>query len=145
MRTSVKNKQKMYYALLDNEIPVYERDAEGNIIYYTDADGNKIPLEAGETELGYSEPIEFFGNIALSGGESEAVEYGIDVSAYDAALIVDKNAIPLSETSLIWFESEIGYKDTDKTVVDPNSADYKVLEVKPSLNVSKYILGKMNK
>lgn len=145
MRTLAKNKQKMYYALLNNEIPVYERDADGNIIYYTDADGNKIPLETGETELGYSEPVEFFGNIALSGGESEAVEYGIDVSAYDATLIVDKNAIPLTETSLIWFESEVGYKDTDKTIVDQNSADYKVLEVKPSLNVSKYILGKMNK
>lgn len=145
MRTLEKNKQKMYYALLDNEVPVYERDADGNIIYYTDADGNKIPLETGETELGYSEPVEFFGNIALSGGESEAVEFGIDVSAYDATLIVDKNALTLSETSLIWFESAVGYKDTDKTIVDPNSADYKVLEVKTSLNVSKYILGKMNK
>ena len=145
MRAPAKNKQKMYYALLDREMPVYERDAEGNIIYYTDADGNKIPLETGETELGYSEPIEFFGNIALSGGESEVVEYGIDVSAYDATLIVDKNAIPLTETSLIWFESEVCYKDTGKTIVDPNSADYKVLEVKPSLNVSKYILGKIVK
>lgn len=145
MRTLAKNKQKMYYALLDREMPVYERDADGNIIYYTDADGNKIPLETGETELGYSKPIEFFANIALSGGESEVVEYGIDVSAYDATLIVDKNAIPLTETSLIWFESEVSYKDTDKTIVDPNSADYKVLEVKPSLNVSKYILGKIVK
>lgn len=145
MRTLAKNKQKMYYALLDREMPVYERDADGNIIYYTDADGNKIPLETGETELGYSELVEFFGNIAMSGGESEAVEYGIDVSAYDATLIVDKNAIPISETSLIWLESSVGYKDTDKTIIDQNSADYKVLEVKPSLNVSKYILGKMNK
>lgn len=142
MRMQTKNKQKMYYALLDKEIPIYERDSNGNIIYYTDADGNKIPLEKGEHELGYSEPIEFFGNIALSGGESKEVEYGIDVSAYDATLIVDKNAIPLSETSLIWFESAVGHKDTDKTIVDPNSADYKVLEVKHSLNVSKYILGK---
>lgn len=145
MRTLAKNKQKMYYALLDKEVPIYERDTDGNIIYYTGADGNKIPLETGETELGYSEPVEFFGNIALSGGESEAVEYGIDVSAYDATLIVDKNTIPLTETSLIWFESAVGYKDTDKTIIDPNSADYKVLEVKPSLNVSKYILGKLVK
>lgn len=145
MRTLLKNKQKMYYALLDKEVTIYERDADGNIIYYTDADGNKILLETGETELGYSEPVEFFGNIALSGGESEAVEYGIDVSAYDATLIVDKNTIPLTETSLIWFESEVCYKDTDKTIIDPNSADYKVLQVKPSLNVSKYILGKLVK
>lgn len=145
MRTLAKNKQKMYYALLNVEVSIYQKDADGNIMYDTDSDGNKIPLETGETELGYGEPTEFLGNIALSGGESEAVEYGIDVSAYDATLIVDKHAIPLSETSLIWFESEVGYKDTEKTIVDANSADYKVLEVKPSLNVSKYILGKITK
>lgn len=145
MRTLAKNKQRMYYALQIGEVPVYQTDDDGNIMYYTDSEGNKIPLETGETELGYGEPVEFFGNIALSGGKSEAVEYGIDVSAYDATLIVDKNSIPLSETSLIWFESEVGYKDTEKTIVDPNSADYKVLEVKPSLNVSKYILGKITK
>ena len=141
----MKNKQKMYYALLDKEIPIYEKDNGGNIIYYTDADGNKIPLETGETELGYSKPVQFFGNISLSGGESEAVEYGIDVSAYDATLIVNKDILPIDETSLIWFKSKIGYKDTDETIVDANTADYKVLEVKPSINESKYILGKMIK
>lgn len=157
MRTLAKNKQKMYYALQIGEVPVYMydnegnimydhyTDSEGNIIYYLDSDGNKIPRETGEYELGYSEPVEFFGNIALSGGESEAVEYGIDVSAYDATLIVDKNALPLSETSLIWFESEVGYKDTEKTIVDPNSADYKVKKPSPSLNIGKYILNKIVK
>lgn len=145
MRTSAKNKQKMYYALLDNEMPVFERDSDGNIIYYTDADGNKIPLETGETELGYSEPIKFFGNIALSGGESEAVEYGIDVSGYDATLVVDKGTIPIDETSLIWHAGEVGYKDAEKTIVDGNTADYKVIAVKPSLDTIKYILGRITK
>lgn len=145
MRTLAKNKQKMYYALQVGEVPIYQADSDGNIMYYTDSEGNKIPLETGETEFGYSKPIEFFGNIALSGGESEAVEYGVDVSAYDATLVVDKGTVPLTETSLIWFESEVRCKDADKTIVDPNSADYKVLAVKPSINVSKYILGKLVK
>ena len=144
MRTLAKNKQKMYYALQSGEVPIYETDEDGNIKYIT-IDGEQVPVETGEYELGYSEPIEFFGNIALSGGDSEVVEYGIDTSAYDATLVTDKGAVPLTETSLIWFQSEVGYKDTAKTIVDGNTADYRVLAVKPSLNEDKYILGKLTK
>lgn len=144
MRTLAKNKQKMYYALQSGEVPIYEYDEDGNIKYIT-IDGEQVPVETGEYELGYSEPVEFFGNIALSGGDSEVVEYGIDTSAYDATLVTDKGAVPLTETSLIWFQSEVGYKDTAKTIVDGNTADYRVLAVKPSLNEAKYILGKLTK
>lgn len=144
MRTLAKNKQKMYYALQSGEVPIYEIDEDGNIKYIT-IDGEQVPVETGEYELGYSEPVEFFGNIALSGGDSEVVEYGIDTSAYDATLVTDKGAVPLTETSLIWFQSEVGYKDTAKTIVDGNTADYRVLSVKPSLNEAKYILGKLTK
>lgn len=144
MRTLAKNKQKMYYALQSGEVPIYETDEDGNIKYIT-IDGEQVPVETGEYELGYSEPVEFFGNIALSGGDSEVVEYGIDTSAYDATLVTNKGAVPLTETSLIWFQSEVGYKDTAKAIVDGNTADYRVLAVKPSLNEAKYILGKLTK
>uniref|UniRef100_A0AAU8B8C1 Uncharacterized protein n=1 Tax=Dulem virus 39 TaxID=3145757 RepID=A0AAU8B8C1_9CAUD len=144
MRTLAKNKQKMYYALQSGEVPIYETDEDGNIKYIT-IDGEQVPVETGEYELGYSEPVKFFGNIALSGGDSEVVEYGIDTSAYDATLVTDKGAVPITETSLIWFQSEVGYKDNAKTIVDGNTADYRVLAVKPSLNEAKYILGKLTK
>ena len=144
MRTLAKNKQKMYYALQSGEVPIYEKDEYGNIKYIT-IDGEQVPVETGEYELGYSEPVEFLGNIALSGGDSEVVEYGIDTSAYDATLVTDKGAVPLTETSLIWFQSEVGYKDTTKMIVDGNTADYRVLAVKPILNEAKYILGKLTK
>lgn len=140
----MKNKQRMKYSLQIGEVPIYETDEDGNIKYIT-IDGEQVPVETGEYELGYSEPVEFFGNIALSGGDSEVVEYGIDTSAYDATLVCDKGAVPLTETSIIWFQSEIGYKDTAKTIVDGNTADYRVLAVKPSLNEAKYILGKLTK
>ena len=74
--TLEQNKQKMFYSLQGEEIPIYETDSDGNIIYYEESDGNRIPLETGETEIGYSEPVEFFSNIAMSGGEAEAQEYG---------------------------------------------------------------------
>lgn len=139
------NKQKMYYSLQNGQVPIYETDEDGNIIYYTDSDGNKIPMETGEYTTGYSEPVSFFGNIAMSGGEAESVEFGIDVSGYDATLVVDKGIIPIDETSLIWHTSEVGYKDSEKTIVDGNTADYKVIAVKPSLNATKYILGRITK
>ena len=36
-------------------------------------------------------------------------------------------------------------KDEEKTIVDENTADYKVIAVKPSLNTTKYILGRITK
>lgn len=147
----------MKYALQIGEVPIYNRDengeiiyehyedSDGNIIYYLDENGNKIPSETGEYEVGYSEPHEFFGNIAMSGGEAEAVEYGIDVSAYDATLVMEKGVLPIDETSLIWFEGEVGYTDASMTHTDGHTADYKVLAVKPSLNFVKYILGRIVK
>lgn len=130
MRTLNKNKQKMYYA---NLIDVLQEE-------YVDEDGNRYPT--GEPKNIYSEPIEFKGNIAMSGGEAEAQEFGIDVSSYDAILITSKDLIPIDETSLIWFESEVVYENEEEKIPDEYSADYKVLAVKPSLNVSKYILGR---
>ena len=145
MMTLESNKQSMKYSLQSERVPIYETDENGNIIYYEDSDGNKIPMETGEYTTGYSKPVSFFGNIAMSGGEVDSVEFGIDVSGYDATLVVDKGTIPIDETSLIWHTSEVRYKDEEKTIVDENTADYKVLSVKPSLNTTKYILGRITK
>lgn len=135
MRTLTKNKQKMYYALQIGEVPIYD--------YYTDSDGNKIPLETGEYKIGYGEPVEFFGNIAMSGGESEAVEFGLDLSQYSAVLITDKELLPIDETSRIWHTTEP--KMNEDGTVDEFSADYTVVKLSPSLNVDKYVLDKVVK
>lgn len=150
MMTLNANKQKMYYALQDKEIPIYETDENGNIIYYVDEDGNKIALKTGETKPGYSNPKSFKGNIAMSGGESQAVEFGINTSEYEAVLLIDKNAknddgelIKIKEGSLIWFESEP--KKTAEGDTDEFSADYKVIKPSPSLNTVRYVLKKVVK
>lgn len=146
MRTLQQNKQKLHYALLIGEQPVYELDDEGNkIIEYVDEDGNIYYQETGETELVYSEPVSFFANISMSGGESQTQEYGVDISNYDAILILNKDEIPITETSIIWHKSDVGYRDTLKTNVDGHSADFKVLAIKPSLNTLKVILGAITK
>ena len=126
MRTLHKNTQRMYYALQIGEVPVYQTDADGNIMYYVDSDGNKIPLETGETELGYGEPVEFLANINNKLDEVAWREYGIDNSANYAQIVVSKDELPLKAGSVIWKKSEIRYKDENKTIVNVSTADYVV-------------------
>ena len=130
-----RNKQKMYYALYGKEVPIYD--------YYIDSEGNEIPLETGETKIVYENPVEFLGNISLSGGESEAVEFGLNLADYEAILVVAKNTLPIDETSRIWHNTEPTYNE-DGTV-NESSADYKVVKVSPSLNVDKFVLKKIVK
>jgi hypothetical protein len=136
MRTLNKNTQKMYYANQDRVVPIYE--------YYEDEDGNMIPLDTGETKLVYGEPIEFKGNISLSnGGEVEVQEFGLSQADYSAILVTSKNTLPITETSLIWYENE-PKKDIDGNT-DEFSADYRIVKISPSLNVDKYVLQKVVK
>ena len=135
MRTLRKNAQKMHYANQDREVPIMET--------YYDDEGNAYEYDTGETELVYGEPIEFDGNIAMSGGEAEAQEYGLSLSDYEAILVVSKNTLPLTETSRIWHTSE-PTKD-DKGYTDEYSADYRIVKISPSLNFDKYVLKKVVK
>lgn len=109
---------------------------------YTEVDGEKIPIEIG-TVAGYNKPVSFYANIAMSGGEAEAKEYGFDVGAYEAVLVTTDKSLPISETSRIWHTSEPQYGSDG--MVDGDSADYSVLAVKPSLNGMKYLLKKLPK
>lgn len=135
MRTLVKNKQKMYYALQIGKVPIYTD--------YVDEEGNKYQIETGEYKVGYGKPVEFYGNIAMSGGELESVEYGLNLGDYEAVLIVGKNTLPIDETSLVWLNTP-ATSGTDG-MVDEKTADYKVVKVSQSLNVDKYVLKKLVK
>lgn len=120
------NKQQLYYALQTDSIPVYETDEEGNVIYYEDADGNKIPLETGEMTVGYTSPVKFFANITNKLNEVVWQDYGIDDSTNYAQLLVSKGYLPIKSGSIIWKKSEIIYKDKEQTIPDESSADYVV-------------------
>lgn len=142
MRNLRKNKQTMYYALLDKTQPIYERDESGNIIYI-EINGVQVPVETGEKELVYGNPVKFRGNISMSGSESKETEYGIDTTDYDAVLMMQLDELPINETSIIWHKSPIGYKDEERKIIDDKSADYIVKKLSPSLNQFKYLLGKV--
>ena len=141
MRMLNRNKQKLYYSLFIEERPKYALDENGNkIVEYVDTEGNEYYRETGETERVYSLPVEFLGNISMSGGEAEAMEFGLNTADYEAVLIVEKGLLPIDESSLIWFESEPVINDNG--LVDYVTADYSIIKISPSLNVDKYVLKK---
>ena len=144
MRLLRKNMQPMKYALQEGRVPIYERDENGDIVYI-EVDGEKIPVETGEYETGYSAPVDFMGNISMSGGEAEAKEFGMDIGDFDAVIVLEKDAIPITETSIIWHTSPVKYKDEQNTIVDSKSADYAVKRVSPSLNFTKVLLQRIVK
>lgn len=126
MITLKSNQQAMYYSLQNGEMPIYETDSDGNIIYYEDEEGNRIPLETGETTVGYSEPKKFLANITNKLNEVVWQDYGIDDSTNYAQIIVSKGMLPLKAGSVIWKKSEIGYQDDAHTIPDESTADYVV-------------------
>lgn len=133
------NKQSMKYSQQGTRITIYERDDDGNIKYYIDSDGNKIPLIA-EEKVGFSKPADFRANIAFSGGEAKTEEFGFDAADYDAIMLTDKNEFPLKKGDLIWLDSEVTYIDEDTETVDETSADFTIVGVKPALKSTKYVL-----
>lgn len=141
MRSLRKNTQPLHYSTYSEEIKVYQRDENGDIIYI-EVDGERIPVEIGSAP-GYNAPVLFYANIAMSGGEAEAREYGFDIGSYEAVLVTTDKSLPITETSRIWRTTEP--KTNADGTVDGDSADYSVLAVKPSLNGMKYLLKKLPK
>ena len=128
MRTLRKNKQKIYYALKTAIAAVSSTDT-------ITVDGQTVNVDEGDYEISYESPIEFLGNISFSGGDSTDVEFGLDLSTYDAIIVTNVKAIPITETSLIWFETE-----PPSVANDGSTADYSVVAVRNSLNQTKAIL-----
>ena len=146
MRCLKRNKQKLYYSLLVGTVPEYELDENGDkvvayvedgVTYYAET-GTKLPL--------YSEPVEFYGNIALSGSDVIRQEFGVNDEHYEAVLVQNKGELPITETSLLWYQTTPETKIIEgQTYADDATADYKVLRIIPSLNNDRYILSKVVK
>ena len=143
MRQVVKNKQRLFYALVaGDQVPVYERDDNGDIVY-ENIDGDIVPKETGEWETPYESPVEFFGNINTGNvGYTIARAYGISSGNFDAVLCMRKGEIPIDVTSLIWYEREPKFR-TDGSV-DPKTANYIVRRVPPCLDEICYLLRKVD-
>lgn len=141
MRSLKKNQQRLQYATYSDQITIYERDADGNIIY-DEVDGERYPRILSE-QAGYNNSVSFYANIAMSGGEAEAKEYGVNASDYEAVLVTTDKSLPIDELTRIWHTSKPKFNSDG--AVDGDSADYSILAVKPSLNGLKVLLKKITK
>ena len=148
MRMLTRNKQKIKYAELTGSVPVYELDENGDkIIDYVDEEtGTTYYRVTGEESPLYEEPKSAQVNIAFGNGEVSQTEFGVNDADYDATLVYLLNEYPITETCLVWFQTEPTYIGEDEERrVNPDSADYKVVMVKPSLNQTKILLAKLVK
>ena len=137
----------MWYALHRESEVIYKLDEHGNkIVVYVDE--STVPPttyyeKVGHTKAGYSEPVEFFGNISFNkSGEAETTEFGVSLADYEAIVTASRGYLPIDETSLIWTHTPL--VDDDGYAIE-NDADYKVLKIPTSLNSCEYLLAKVQK
>ena len=138
MRQLNQNKQKLYYANFCGQVPVYAYDGDGNIITQV-IDGETVEV-IDSYKQGYTDATEFKANISFNSGDTQMAEYGLNVDSYNAVISADKGKLPFNEQTLIWFESTPQY-DVEKHIL-PESADYRVVAIKTSLNEERFILKK---
>ena len=140
MRSLKKNQQNIWYSTYSDQITEYYRDSDGNIIY-DEIDGELIPRIKCE-RAGNNNPVSFYANISAGKGTSQEEVFGVSLD-YTKTISTSDIDLPISETSLIWFETEPTY-NVDGTVNEA-SADYSVVGIAKSLNNVVYALKKRAK
>ena len=140
MRSLKKNQQKLWYSTYADQIIIYDRDSDSNIIY-DEIDGERFPRIIAE-RAGYNNPVSFYANISAAKGTSDSEVFGVSLD-YTKTISTCDMTLPLSETSLIWYETEPKY-NADGTI-DSSSADYAVVAIARSLNNVVYAIKKLAK
>lgn len=135
MRSLKKNMQKLYYSLYLEQITIYEKDNDGNIIY-DEIDGERYPRIIAE-RAGYNEPVFFDANVSAGKGTAQEDVFGKDID-FNRTISTTDLTLPIDTLSLVWIESEPKYLE-DGTV-DPNSADYKVA-AKPARSLNQLMIA----
>lgn len=132
------NWKKLYIGLYHDEEVIYKRDDDGNIVT-TMIDGDEVPVKEGTRPSGYEIlPKPIYVNLATNGsGEAEAVEYGLDISAYEAKFSLIGKSSPIEENSLFW--------ESEPTVdsfgfADGKTASWKVVKISENINGNTYLL-----
>lgn len=168
MRQLKQNKQKMWYSNYQDDT-IYDSDGDklinhdGDIIVshnpnYPDptepiyaydsntgeplnivVDGVEIPVES-ETVTYYDTPTIFYANISFDSGNTVQAEYGLDTSNYNAVISANKGELPFNERTLIWHKSKPEVDDYGRAKEE--TADYRVVAIKTSLNEERFFLKK---
>ena len=135
MRSLKKNQQKLCYATYSEEIKVYQRNENGNIVY-TEIDGEKIPIEIGSAP-GYNTPVFFHANISAGKGSAQEEVFGTGID-FTRTISTTDMACQIDELTLLWIDSKPKYLADG--MVDPDSADYKVA-AKPARGLNSIMIA----
>ena len=123
MKCLERNKVRFFYSLYQGKEAI--TDDYGNI--------------TGEYELKYGNPIEYYANISAAKGETQTQQFG-ENEAYDKVIVMDKEAPPIDEYSVLWIDSAPQLDEDGSLVTNVQGEivtphDYIVKKVAKSLNV----------
>lgn len=104
MRDLRRNQRKMYYSLYMAQ----ENDSDFDVL---------------DTVAKYSAPVEFKAGLSAGTSDADDSPFGKDIS-YDRIISTVDKSLPITETSLIWYETEPMLLEDGSA--DASSADYKV-------------------
>lgn len=132
MRCMTRNKVKFFYALYVGREPII------------DEYGNKT----GEYTVKYGNPVEYFANISAAMGETQTRQFGESVS-YDRVIIMDNEAPPIDEYSVLWVDTEPRLNEDGSLALDTRDEietphDYVVKKVARGLNSVSIAVSKVS-
>lgn len=125
MRSLVRNKQKIYYALQTGENPI--RDEYGNL--------------TGEYELSYTAPTEYRINVSAARGTSDLEQFGINEN-YSKTMVTNDMTCPITETTRLWVGISPTATVDDAEVTQPHN--YVVTAVARSINSITYAIREVS-
>ena len=88
MRCMSRNKLPFFYALYVTKTPI--KDEYGNW--------------SGEYDVQHGNPIPFTANISAAKGETTTRQFG-ESESYDKVIVMDNNAPPIDEYTILWIDS----------------------------------------
>ena len=131
MKCMNRNKTSFFYALYESKEPIL--DEYGNF--------------SGEYEIKRSRPMKWQANISAAKGETQSRQFG-ESESYDKVIVMDNNAPPIDEYSVLWVDSVPKLNEDGELAIDAEGKiitpyDYVVKKVAKSLNVVSLAISKV--
>ena len=113
MRTLLRNKQRFWFANITG----------------TTRTVDEYGYETGESEVAYSEPVEFEANISAARGTTDLDAFGINTN-YTKTIVTDDLTVPIDKSTILWIDCE----PDENGEAGNNKHDYVVVAVAKSIN-----------
>lgn len=124
MKTLLRNKTKLYFALYKDKTPIV--DDYGN--------------DTGEYKRNYSNPIECYANISPAKGETQTRQFG-EAETYDKIIVIDNDFPLIDEYSILWIDTLPKIEENGST---NTPYDYQINKIAKSINSISIAVTKVN-